>query len=99
MWPVYAGLKYYLEAVRISKKPKTDIPIVSKPAFNTVGGVHKDTYRTLELAWMVRHTTLRHDEIIAMDEVSRGMAHMFKHRQIPIWITVSTYEETKRIPY
>ncbi|KAI4915341.1 hypothetical protein J4E85_010466 [Alternaria conjuncta] len=87
MWPVYAGLKYYLEAIRISKKPKTDIPIVAKSAFNPVGGVHKDTYRTLELARMFRHTTSRHGETIAMDEVSRGMAHMFKHRQIPIWTT------------
>ena len=99
MWPVYAGLKYYLEAIRISKKPKTDIPIVAKSAFNPVGGVHKDTYRTLELARMFQHTTSRHDETIAMDEVSRGMAHMFKHRQIPIWTTVSTCQETKRIPY
>jgi hypothetical protein len=54
-----------------------------------VGGVHKDTYRTLELARLFRHTTSRHKETTAMDEVSRGMAHMFKHYEVPIWTTVS----------
>jgi hypothetical protein len=54
-----------------------------------VGGVHKDTYRTLELARLFRHTTSRYKETTAMDEVSRGMAHMFKHYEVPIWTTVS----------
>jgi hypothetical protein len=89
-WPVYSGLKYYVDAVAGAKKPKTDIPIISPDCFIPVGGVHKDVYRTLELAKLFRHATILHKETVAMDEITRGMLHMFKQCGIPVWTTVST---------
>ncbi|EFQ93236.1 hypothetical protein PTT_09431 [Pyrenophora teres f. teres 0-1] len=70
LWPVYSGLKYYLE-----------------DAFKPVGGVHKDTMRTVKLCTTFRHFTKKHHDTIAIDEVTRGMEHMFKHNEVPLWTT------------
>lgn len=48
--PVYFDLKYYLDAVNTSRRPKTDIVIVNNSAFDPVGGAHYDTTRACALA-------------------------------------------------
>jgi hypothetical protein len=46
--------------------------------------VHKDVYRTLELAKFFRHATILHKETVAMDEITRGMLHMLVNPNVRI---------------
>jgi len=87
LWPVYSGLKYYVDAVRSARKPKSYVPIVERSAFDPVDGAHEDAWRTVKLAEKFRHVTVRHSETVSMDEITRGMAHVFKTRTVPIWVT------------
>ncbi|KAI2485754.1 hypothetical protein Ptr902_04694 [Pyrenophora tritici-repentis] len=87
-WPVYSGLKYYLyDVITCRKCKKPCIPSISETAFEPVGGVHKDTMRTVKLCQTFRHFTTKHHDTIAIDEVTRGMDHMFKHNEVPLWTT------------
>ncbi|KAF2877706.1 hypothetical protein BDV95DRAFT_480836 [Massariosphaeria phaeospora] len=87
LWPVYSGLKYYLDATLRGKKPKTDVLNVSRSAFDPVNGAHEDAWRTIKLAEKFRHITVQHKSVVSIDEITRGMAYMFKSRTVPIWVT------------
>ena len=73
--------------MRTAKKPKTDIPIIDPVVFEPVGGVHDDTMRVLKLSTKFRHVAIRHTQDIAIDDITRGVAYMYKNSVIPIWTT------------
>ncbi|KAL1797167.1 hypothetical protein ACET3X_003773 [Alternaria dauci] len=87
LWPVYSGLKCCLDRILRSKDPETACPVMSETTSAEVSGAHKDTYRTLELASLYRQNWLKTRIGITLDEVTRGMAHMFTHRKVPVWTT------------
>ncbi|KAF2437331.1 hypothetical protein P171DRAFT_400010, partial [Karstenula rhodostoma CBS 690.94] len=82
VWPIYAGLKFYLHK-HMTKK--TVPQVVAKDLRDP--NVHERTLRAIELAQMMRLITELPERPKLWDMVSQGLLDMFKTHQIPMWLT------------
>ncbi|KAF1847641.1 uncharacterized protein K460DRAFT_281363 [Cucurbitaria berberidis CBS 394.84] len=83
-WPTYSGLKYYFD--RIMKwDPKKNLPATVAKDF---GGrkMHDYTLRAIEYSQIILIMIFA-DHPNVWDMVSSGVEHMFKARELPIWVS------------
>ncbi|KAF2645390.1 hypothetical protein P280DRAFT_441828 [Massarina eburnea CBS 473.64] len=81
-WPVYAGLKFYLNK-HITKKT---LPQVVPKDFRDID-VHDRTLRAIEFAQMIRLIMEAPEQPEIWDPVSQGLQAMFKTHELPLWLT------------
>ncbi|KAF2123213.1 hypothetical protein BDV96DRAFT_593651 [Lophiotrema nucula] len=87
LWPVYSGMRYYVWWVFDYKRPKMYAPKVNPSVFDPVGGAPDVMLRTLDVMYQFRTWTVDGHLGYARDEITRGVMHIFKEREIPLWTT------------
>jgi hypothetical protein len=89
LWPVYSGLKYYSDtARRLKKKRRKDvIPVIERTRFDATGGIHDDTWRTIQMAGVLHQAIRQQPGTVPYDEITRGVEVMLESPTVPVWLT------------
>ncbi|KAF2120926.1 hypothetical protein BDV96DRAFT_595324 [Lophiotrema nucula] len=87
LWSPYQALKWYMFSIKQGGiKSRNAILPVARDLFD--GRLDESAWRTLETIQVLRTATQMSASTFALDEITRGIRHMFKYSEVPIWVTL-----------